>query len=65
MTQHNTFYHAITYLQQVALSYLSDSEFKALMKLSKDNAKELFLFLLNDTTLPLDDNPLTFRKDFS
>ena len=49
-------------LQQIALNHSSDAEFKDFMKLYKDYTKELFSFLVNDTTLSLD-NLLRFRKN--
>ena len=45
-------------LQQAASNHSSDIEFKDFMKLYKDHPKEPFLFLMNDTTLPL-----RFRKN--
>ena len=49
-------------LQQIGSNHLSDIEFKDFMKLDKDYTKEPFSFLVNNTTLPLD-NPLRFRKN--
>ena len=49
-------------LQQVALNHSSDIDFKDFMKIYKKNIKEPYSFLVNDTTLPLDD-PLRFRKN--
>ena len=49
-------------LQQIGSNHLSDIEFKDFMKLDKDCTKEPFSFLVNNTTLPLD-NPLRFRKN--
>ena len=49
-------------LQQITSSHLSDIDFKEFMKLYKDYTKELYSFLVNDTTL-LSDNPLRFRKN--
>ena len=49
-------------LQQIALNHSSDTEFKDFMKFYKDFTKEPFSFLVNDTTLPLD-NSLKFRKN--
>ena len=43
-------------LHQIALNHSSDIEFKDFMKLYEDYTKEPFLFLVNDTSLPLD-NP--------
>ena len=51
-------------LQQIASNHSSGIEFKDLIKLYKDNTKEPFSFLLNHTTLSLN-NPLTFRKNLS
>ena len=48
-------------VQQIALNYLSHIEFKDFMKFYKDFSKELFSFLVNDTTLP-SDSLLRFRK---
>ena len=41
-------------LQQIASSHLSDIEFKDFMKLYNDYTKKPFPFLVNDTTLPSD-----------
>ena len=49
-------------LQQIAPNHLSDIDFKDFMKLDKDYTKELYSFLVNDTTLS-SDNPLRFRKN--
>ena len=49
-------------LQQIASNHSSDIEFKDFMKLYKDNTKDPFSFLVNDTTLP-SDNPLRSRKN--
>ena len=48
-------------LQQIALNHPSDIDFKDFMKIYKKCTAEPYSFLLNDTTLPLD-NPLRFRK---
>ena len=48
-------------VQQIALNHLSDIEFKHFMKFYKDFSKELFPFLVNDTTLS-SDSLLRFRK---
>ena len=48
-------------LQQIALSYSSDIDFKDFMKIYKKCIAEPYSFLVNDTTLP-SDNPLRFRK---
>ena len=45
-------------LQETALNYSSDIDFKDFMKIYK----EPYSFLVNDTTLPSDD-PLRFRKN--
>ena len=48
----------------MASNHSSDIEFKDLIKLYKDYTKELFSFLVDSTTLPLD-NPIRFRKNLS
>ena len=49
-------------LQQIALNHSSDIDFKDFMKIYKKYTKELYFFLVNDTTLPSDD-PLRVRKN--
>ena len=49
-------------IQQIALNYSSDIDFKDFMKIYKKYTKELYFFLANDTTLPSDD-PLKFRMN--
>ena len=49
-------------LQQIVSNHSSEIDFKDFMKLYKNYTKELYLFLLNDTTLS-SDNPLRFRKN--
>ena len=49
-------------LQQIALNYSSDIDFKDFMNIYKKSTKEPYSFLVNDTTLP-SDNPLRFRKN--
>ena len=49
-------------LQQIALNHSSDIDFKDFIKIYKKYTKELYSFLVNDTTLPSDD-PLRFRKN--
>ena len=49
-------------LQQIALNYSSDIDFKDFMKIYKKYTKEPYSFLVNDTTLPSDD-PLRFRRN--
>ena len=49
-------------LQQIALNYSSDIEFEDFMKLYKDYIRELYSFLVKDTTLA-SDNPLRLRKN--
>ena len=49
-------------LQQITLNHSSDIDFKDFMKIYKKCTIEPYSFLVNDTTLPLDD-PLTFRKN--
>ena len=46
-------------IQQITLSHSSDIDFKDLMKIYKKFAAEPYYFLVNDTTLPLN-NPLRF-----
>ena len=49
-------------LQQITCNHSSDIYFKDFMKLYKDYTKEKYSFLVNDTTLSLD-NPLRFRNN--
>ena len=49
-------------LQQIALNHSSDIDFKDFMKIYKKYTKELYSFLVNDTTLRSDD-PLKFRMN--
>ena len=49
-------------LQQTALNYSSDINFKYFMKIYKKCIAEPYSFLDNDTILP-SDNPLRFRKN--
>ena len=49
-------------LQQTALNYSSDINFKDFMKIYKKCIAEPYSFLDNDTILP-SDNPLRFRKN--
>ena len=49
-------------LQQIAANLLSDTDFKNFMKPYKDYTKDLYSFLLKDTTLS-SDNLLRFRKN--
>ena len=49
-------------LQQIALNHSSDIDFKYFMKIYKKCTAKPYSFLVNDTTLPLDD-PLRFRKN--
>ena len=49
-------------LQQIPLKHLSDIDFKDFMKLYKDYTKEQYSFLVNYTTLSLDD-PLRLRRN--
>ena len=49
-------------LQQIALNHSSDIDFKDFMKIYKECTKELYSFLVNDTTLQ-SDNPLRFRHN--
>ena len=48
-------------LQQIALNHLSYIKFEDFLRLYKDNTKEPFSFLVNDTNLSLD-NPLRVNK---
>ena len=49
-------------IQQIASNHSSYINFKDFIKLYKDYSKEQYLFLVNDTTLSLD-NLLRFRKN--
>ena len=49
-------------LQQIPSNHLSDIDFKDFMKLYKECSKEPYSFLLNNTTLSLN-NPLRFRNN--
>ena len=49
-------------LQQIASNHSSGIDVKDFMKLQKDYTKELYSFLVNDTTLS-SDNSLRFRKN--
>ena len=49
-------------LQQIALNHSSDIDFKDFITIYKRCTAEPYSFLVNDTTLPLDD-PLRFRKN--
>ena len=49
-------------LQQIASNHSSDIDFKNFMKLYKDYNKRPYSFLVNDTSLSLD-NPLRFGKN--
>ena len=49
-------------LQQIALNYSSDIDFKNFVKIYIKCTAESYSFLVNDTTLP-SDNPLRFRKN--
>ena len=51
-------------LQQIASNHFSDTDFKDFMKLYNDSTKKPCSFLVNDTTLSLD-NPLQFRPYFT
>ena len=50
-------------LQQTALNHSSDIDFKDFMNIYKKCTTEPYSFLVNDTTLPSDDDPLRFRKN--
>ena len=49
-------------LQQIVLNHSSDIDFKDFIKIYKKYTKELYSFLVTDTTLPSND-PLKFRKN--
>ena len=49
-------------LQQIVLNHSSDTDFKDFIKIFKKCTAEPYSFLVNDTTLPLD-NPLKLRKN--
>ena len=49
-------------LQQIALNYSLDIDFKDFIKIYKKCADEPYAFLVNDTTLA-SGNPLKFRKN--
>ena len=48
-------------IQQIALNYSSDIDFKYFVKIHKKCNAEPYSFLVNDATFPSDD-PLRFRK---
>ena len=50
------------YLQQIAISESSDTEFKDFIKIYKKCTAEPYSFLVNNTTLA-SDNLLTFRQN--
>ena len=49
-------------LQQIASNHSSDIDFKDFMKFYNDYTKEIYSFLVNDTTLS-SDNSLQFHKN--
>ena len=49
-------------VKQIALNHSSDIDFKDFVKIYKKCTAEPYSFLVNDTTLPLD-NPLRFRTN--
>ena len=49
-------------LQQIAINHSSDIDFKDFVKIYKKCTDEPYSFLVNDTTLPLN-NRLRFRKN--
>ena len=49
-------------LQQIALNHSSDIDFKYFMRIYEKCTSEPLSFLVDDTTLPLD-NPLRFKKN--
>ena len=48
-------------LKQIAIDHSSDIDFKDFIEIYKNYTREPYCFLVNDTTLPLD-NPLRFGK---
>ena len=48
-------------LKQIAIDHSSDIDFKDFIEIYKNCTREPYCFLVNDTTLPLD-NPLRFGK---
>ena len=50
-------------LQQIALNYSSDIDFKDFIKIYKKCTEKPYSFFINDTTLG-SDNPSRFRKIF-
>ena len=50
-------------LQQIAINYSPDIDFKDFMHLYKNCTKEPYSFLINDTTLSFDDS-WKFRMNF-
>ena len=57
----NKTYFLVIKIQQLALNYSSDVDFKGFMNIYKKYTAKSFFFLVNDTTLP-SENPLRFRK---
>ena len=51
-------------LQQIAIDYSADLDFKDFLKIYRNCTSEPYSFLTIDTTLPAD-NRLRFRKNFS
>ena len=51
-------------LQNIAVNYSADIDYKDFMKIYSECTKEPFNFLTIDTTLP-SNNPLRFRKNLS
>ena len=49
-------------LQNIAINYSADIDYKNFMKISRECIKEPYNFLTIDTTLP-SSNPLRFRKN--
>ena len=51
-------------LQNIATNHLANIDYKDFMKIYRECTKELYSFLMIDTTLPASD-PLRFRKNLS
>ena len=51
-------------LQQIAINYSADIDYKGFLKTYRNSTKGPYSFLTIDTALPAD-NPMRFRKNFS
>ena len=51
-------------LQQIAIDYSEDIDYKDFLRIYKNYKNEPYYFLTIDTTLPAD-NSMSFRKNFS